>query len=72
MEALVCCAKQVKNFSVQSAAIGTLLDLINVSLCVFPSSSRDSTSSGSANVVPLISKEDFDILEKSTIYKVCL
>eukprot|EP00794_Sanderia_malayensis_P000522 gene522-1172_t len=69
IQCLVSCARQKKDFCIQSAAIGTLLDLINVNLCVFPSSRGHHLTPGAANVVPLITQEDFAVLEMSPIYK---
>ena len=72
IEALVSCARQTEDFNIQSAAMGTLLDLINVSLCVYPDRRSQRLSPVTANVVPLITREDFALLEASSIYKVCL
>ena len=48
------------------------MDLINVSLCVFPSLEKGNVKHGAANVIPLISPPDFAALERSSIYQVNL
>ena len=70
LTALLSCASQRQDISVQTTAMGTLMDLINVSLCVFPSLEKGNVKHGAANVIPLISPSDFAALEKSSIYQV--
>ena len=69
LHALITCVSE-KNINIQTVAMGTLLDLINVSLCVFPPCDRNQPMENSANVMPLISHADFVILDQSQIYKV--
>ncbi|XP_065057535.1 protein dopey-1-like isoform X2 [Rhopilema esculentum] len=69
LQSLISCASQAKDIDIQTVAMGALLDLINVSLCVFPSLDRGHVTKGAANIIPLISHRDFSILEKSAVYK---
>ena len=50
--------------------MGTLLDLVNINLCVFPSSKGSQRAESVASVIPLISQADFVILDQSKVYKV--
>ena len=67
---MLCCL-DIEDFAIQSCAIGTLLDLINLTLSVAPSGtgtrSRESTA---VVVIPMISQALLAVIEQSDIYQV--
>ncbi|XP_048577556.1 protein dopey-1 isoform X2 [Nematostella vectensis] len=71
LRALVLCCYQVGNFDIQSSAISTLLDLINLTLSVTPTRRDESPSATVAVVViPMISHEHLNVIEHSAVYQI--
>ena len=70
LQSLIKCISQTKSINIQTVAMGTLLDLVNISLCVFPSSDMNRREESVASVIPLISQADFVLLDRSRVYKV--
>lgn len=68
LESLIGCIS-TSNINIQAIAMGTLLDLVNVSLCCLDESTKTDTCT--PNVVPVISGTDFYMLDHSQVYKVC-
>ena len=71
LQSLVLCCLDIDDFAIQSCAIGTLLDLINLTLSVAPvgtgTKSRESTA---VVVIPMISQALLAVIEQSEIYQV--
>ena len=70
MQSLIACISQTKGIDIKTIAMGTLLDLVNINLCVFPSPKGNQRAESVASVIPLISHADFVILDQSQVYKV--
>lgn len=71
LQSLIACCFEAEEFDIQSSAVGTLLDLINLTLSVTPSSVFNRPRATTAVVViPMISKRSLELIECSPIYEV--
>lgn len=71
LQALIVCCFRVEDFNVQSFAVGTLLDLVNLTLSVAPNTDSERPKSTVVVVViPMISHANLNIIEESCIYRV--
>ncbi|KAK3711633.1 hypothetical protein QZH41_014061 [Actinostola sp. cb2023] len=70
LQALIVCCFRVQDFDVQSSAVGTLLDLVNLTLSVAPTFGSDRPKlTVVVVVIPMISHVNLNVIEKSCIYK---
>lgn len=72
LQSLIACISETNDINIQTIAMGSLLDLVNVSLCVLQSCDKNKHVKNTANVISLISGADFLILDRSDVYKVCI
>ena len=72
LQSLVACVSRTESIDIKTVAMGTLLDLVNISLCVFPSGGVNHRKESAASVIPLISHADFILLDQSQVYKVII
>lgn len=64
------CCFEVSEFNIQSSAVGTLLDLINLTLSVNAGHGHGPRPSAPVVVIPMISKQSLGVIEKSDLYEV--
>ena len=72
LQSLIMCCFEVSEFDIQSSAVGTLLDLINLTLSVNAGHAHGLKSSAPVVVVPMISQQALGVIEKSGLYEVKL
>lgn len=70
LQSLIMCCFEITDFDIQSSAVGTLLDLINLTLSVTTGHSNGSRSSAPVVVIPMISQQSLGFIEKSDLYEV--
>ena len=70
LQSLIMCCFEVSEFDIQSSAVGTLLDLINLTLSVNAGHAHGLKSSAPVVVVPMISQQALGVIEKSGLYEV--
>ena len=70
LQSLIMCCFEVSEFDIQSSAVGTLLDLINLTLSVSAGHAHGPKPSAPVVVVPMISKQSLGVIEKSDLYEV--
>lgn len=64
------CCFEVSEFDIQSSAVGTLLDLINLTLSVSAGHAHGPRPSAPVVVIPMISQQSLGVIEKSDLYEV--
>lgn len=64
------CCFEVSEFDIQSSAVGTLLDLINLTLSVSAGNAHGPRPSAPVVVIPMISQQSLGVIEKSDLYEV--
>lgn len=64
------CCFEVSEFDIQSSAVGTLLDLINLTLSVNAGHAHGPRPQAPVVVIPMISKQSLGVIEKSDLYEV--
>ena len=81
LQSLIGCCCYTGSFDIQAIAIGTLLDLVNVSHTVLPGYDKkpvlpaitnSSTTSTSSGIMPLIAQDSLQWLERSNLYRVSI
>ena len=70
LQSLIMCCFEVSEFDIQSSAVGTLLDLINLTLSVNAGHAHGPRSPAPGVVIPMISKQSLGVIEKSDLYEV--
>ena len=68
LQSLIMCCFEVSEFDIQSSAVGTLLDLVNLTLSVGPA--HGPRPSAPVVVIPMISQQSLGVIEKSDLYEV--
>lgn len=70
LQSLILCCFEVSEFDIQSSAVGTLLDLINLTLSVTAGHAQGPRPSAPVVVIPMISQQSLGVIEKSDLYEV--
>lgn len=70
LQSLIMCCFEVSEFDIQSSSVGTLLDLIILTLSVNAGHAHGLKPSAPVVVVPMISRQALGVIEKSDLYQV--
>ena len=70
LQSLIMCCFEVDDFDIQSSAVGTLLDLVNLTLSVAAGHANGPRPSAPVVVIPMISQQSLGVIEKSELYEV--
>ena len=72
LQTLLACCFEAEEFDIQSSAVGTLLDLINLTLSVTsPGVATRPKANTAVVVIPMISQHSLELIERSVVYEVC-
>ena len=70
LQSLILCCFEVSDFDIQSSAVRTLLDLINLTLSVTAGHVHKDRPSAPVVVIPMISQQSLGVIENSDLYEV--
>lgn len=70
LQSLILCCFEVSDFDIQSSAVRTLLDLINLTLSVTAGRVHKDRPSAPVVVIPMISQQSLGVIENSDLYEV--
>lgn len=70
LQALILCCFEVSDFDIQTSAVRTLLDLINLTLSVTAGHVHKDRPSAPVVVIPMISQQSLGVIENSDLYEV--
>ena len=70
LQSLILCCFEVSDFDIQSSAVRTLLDLINLTLSVTAGHMHKDRPSAPVVVIPMISQQSLGVIENSDLYEV--
>lgn len=70
LQSLILCCFEISDFDIRSSAVGTLLDLINLTLSVTTGHVHKPRPSAPVVVIPMISQQSLGMIENSDLYEV--